>query len=1014
MKLANLKSLCTLLLCFCVTAVWGQRTVTGTVTDESGFEVPGVAIAIKGTTSGTVSDVDGTYSITVPDGDAILVFSFLGYSTQEIPVNGRSTIDVSIESEAEVLQDVVVIGYGKQRKEAVTGAVSSVSGETLEEVVTPNLGTALQGRLAGVQVVSGGPPGQTPEIQIRGIGSVSFGSGPLYVVDGVPTGGLNTFDARDIASVNVLKDASSTAIYGSRASNGVVLITTKTGRAQEGLKINLHSTVGQSFANDRLDLLNTEQYLQFADQLGAIIARDLDQPINSTTSQTYRQTNTDWQEELFEPGLLTQNNLSISGGNETSRFYTSFGYVRDEGVMQGPDYERYNIRLNSDHTLAKGLTFGQTLLTAYDDRNIDPRLGGRTQILQAIQSVPYIPVFNPDNIGGFAGTVQAEDSSDPGNPILAANLLRNNDKVLRVFGTLFLDYELFDGLNLRATYGADYSTFRNSSRNPIYEATVNSDFNSISETRNINYSPLYSGQISYRKLIGDHNIDVIAVGELQENYSNFSSSSVDQTTNSINSLSGGINQNVSGGNSTTILQSLVGRLNYGYKGKYLFTFSFRRDGSSIFAPGNQYENFPAGAVAWRISEEPFMQNTGISELKVRASYGRTGSIGLGPYSFQAPINNSFGPVFGEGVQPVGAFINSIANDQLRWELTDMLNIGVDLGFLNNRLQVSAEYYDRQVDNLILDVQLPNSVGVGSTRQNIGALSNTGFEVQTTFYSSRTSKFTWDVSANISANTNEVISLDSENADLFGGSDTEYSAGFPISIIRAGEPINSFFGFQVDRLYQSMDEIRRDYPDQTDEQLMNSGLIPGATRFVDLNGDGVITDEDRTVIGNYLPDFIYGVNFNGKVSGLDFNVFLQGSQGNDVYNGTRVLTSKFNRLFNGGVELLDAWTPQNTDTDQPVLQLNDPNQERRTSDRYVEDASYLRLKNVTVGYTLPLASQTLDKVRIYVSGQNLVTLTDYTGLDPEVGINRGGLRERGIDYGQYPVSKSILFGVQLGF
>ncbi|MEM7574754.1 MAG: TonB-dependent receptor [Bacteroidota bacterium] len=1003
-----------LMLLFCTATAWAQRTVTGTVNDIDGIGLPGVNIIEEGTATGTVTDLDGSYSLRVSSDDAVLIFSYVGFGTQEIVVGSRSTIDVTLE-EGTTLDQVVVVGYGTQSKEAVTGAVASVSGAEVSQVTAPNLAQSIQGRLPGVQVTQNGAPGEAPIIQVRGIGSISFGSGPLVVVDGIPeAGSLNTFDGRNIESVTVLKDAASTSIYGSRAANGVLLITTKGGGYNQGLQVNLESTVGTQFTTRRLDLMNADQYRQFADNLGANVARDFNAPINSQTSQTYGETDTDWQDAMFQNGLLTQNTVSISGGSENSRFFTSMGYLLDEGVFRGPEYQRYTLRLNSEHKIAKRLRFGQTLLVANDDRRLEPFLGGRTQILQIIQSLPYQPVFNPDNIGGFSGADQGQDSADPGNPVLASDLLQSNDKVFRLFGTLYAEYELFDGLTLRGTYGANFSSFRNFNRNPIYESTVNSDFNSISESRSLSYSPLYSGQISYRKLIGDHNIDLTLVGELQEFFNNFTFANANQTTNDISVISGGIDPNAGSGSSTRVIQSYLGRINYGYKGKYIAQFSIRRDGSSVFAPGNGTEIFPSGAVAWRISEEGFMADSKISELKVRASYGRVGFSGLGPYSFQSPINNSFGPVFGSGNQPIGSFINALANPELRWELTDMLNIGLDLGLFNNRLQFSAEYYDRQVDNLILNVQLPTSTGVSNTTDNIGSMSNTGVEFQLSYLSPRNRNFTWDISANVSANTNEVSALSTGDEQIFSGANTETTAGFPVTVTQAGAPIGSFFGFQTDGLYQNDAEIRADYPDLTSDELLALGIIPGATRWVDQNDDGTIDASDRVIIGNYLPDFTFGVNFNAEVSGFDFNIFLQGSQGNQVYNATRVLLTKFNRLFNGGVELLDAWTPSNTDTDQPVLQLSDPNQERRTSDRYVEDASYLRLKNITIGYTFPVSTGFLKNIRAYVSAQNLITITDYTGYDPEIGLVQGGLLNTGIDFGQQPIAKSILFGVQVGF
>ncbi len=1002
-----------LLLFFTATAL---AQLSGTVADQDGIGLPGVNITVVGTSSGTVTDLDGNYSINAPS-DATLRFSYLGFEAQEIAVAGKSSINVVLLSDDNVLGEVLVIGYGSTTKESITGAVSSIGAKEVSALTVANLGEAVQGRLAGVQVTGGGAPGQAPIIQVRGIGSISFGSGPLYVVDGVPgAGGLNQFDSRDVESFTVLKDASATAIYGSRASNGVILIETKQGGYNQDLKLSLSSTVGIQTQNRRFDLLNTEQYINYAETLsGMPLARDLSATVNDGSGQSFRNTNTDWQDAIFQDGFLTQNHLSLAGGSDRSKVFASLGYLKQEGVMIGAPYDRYNFRINSEHKIGSSdkFRFGQKLLLVRDERFLESQLGGRTQLLQAVQSIPYQPIFDNDNIGGFSGADQSLDSADPGNPVLAANLLTNVNRVFKTLGTVYLEYDLFKGLTARALYGANYQQFSGDSFNPIYQSTVPSVTNQINSNRSNNYSPLYNGPLIYKNILGDHSIDATVVAEVQESYNNSVSASAEQSTNSINVIAGGTNPTANSSLSTTVLQSFVGRATYGFKGKYYATLSFRRDGSSIFAPGNQFENFPAAAVSWNISEEPFLQNTAVSFLKARASYGRTGSIGLGPFSFQAPINSSFGPVFGTGAQPIGTFINQLANDQLRWELTDMLNVGVDVGFLNNRLNFSAEYYNREVDNLILSVQLPPSVGVGSTLQNVGAMSNSGIEFQAEYVSPRTGDFQWSVKANLSNNTNEVLRLSSEDDVLLRNNQPAYTGDFNSTITRVGDPIFSFYGFQTDGLFQDQAEIDALNAAAGDGNFYQvEDTSPGDVKFVDLNGDGLITADDRSILGSYLPDFTYGVNFSGTYRKFDFSLFFQGTQGNDVYNGMASLLSQTNRLFNVGTGVLDAWTPQNTSTDIPRIALNDPNNNRRVSDRFLEDGSYLRVKNLTIGYNFDFgANSGLSSLRLFVTGQNLLTLTGYSGLDPEIA---GGLSATGFDNGVYPQAKSFLFGAQVGF
>ena len=1004
-----------LLCCLFTSVAWSQQTVTGTVTDEDDFPLTGVNVLVVGSSSGTVTDLDGAYSLTVPEGST-LRFSYIGYSSQEIAVEGQSVIDVVLGNDANVIEEIVVVGYGSQRREAVTGAVSSIDAEEVAALTVSNLGEAIQGRLAGVQVTSGGSPGAAPIIQVRGIGSISFGSGPLYVVDGVPgAGGLNQFDSRDIQSINVLKDASATAVYGSRASNGVIIIETKKGANAEGLRMSLESTVGVQTQPRRYDLLNTEQYLRYAEIFNdGPIPRAVDGGLDAETypgsGQTFRETDTDWQDAIFQDGLLTQNSLHITGGGDRSSFFSSFGYLKQEGVVKGSPYERFNFRINSEHELSEDgrFKFGQTLLLVNDERGIQPELGGRQLFLQAIQSLPYQPIENPNNIGGYSGASSGLDIADPGNPVLAVNLLENRDRVFKMLGTAYLSYEILDGLEAQAFVGGNYQNFQNYARTPVFQSTSPNPNNTVAENRNTTFSPIYRGLLNYDRFFGNHSLNAVLVGEIQNSYYSPLALTVTQPNPDLDVLEGGadlrVTQNALAGNEST-LRSFVTRVTYGFKGKYYATFSFRRDGSSIFAPGFQTENFPAGALGWNISEEPFMDNTPFSLLKARVSYGRTGSIGLGPYAFQDPIIATNGPVFGGSNQPSITFINSLANPELRWELTDMLNVGLDMGFFNNRLNFSMEYYDRQVDNLILNVALPPSAGVGTTSQNIGALQNNGFEFQGQYYGNPSSDFQWNVSANLSTNSNKVLRLANEGDQIEGNNDIDFTGSYNSTVTRVGDPVYSFFGFETDGIFQTQAEV-------DEAATQNELTAPGDIRFVDQNDDGVIDGADRVIIGKYLPDFTYGFNFNARYVNFDFNVFFQGSQGNDVYNGVGSLLSQTQRLFNVGTVVLDAWTPQNTDTDVPRIIRDDPNINRRVSDRFVEDGSYLRLKALTIGYTLPLGQDgVLSNLRLYLTGQNLLTLTGYSGLDPEIG---GALSETGFDNGDYPTARSFIFGAQVGF
>lgn len=989
-------------------AAVAQNTVTGTVVDEDGLGLPGVNIIVIGTSTGTVTDLDGNYSLSVPE-DATIRFSYTGFASQEILVDEQTNIDIILGNDANLIDEVVVVGYGTQRREAVTGAISSVDNEQLTEVTTPNLGEAIQGRLAGVQVTTSGEPGDGPQIQVRGIGSINFGSGPLVVIDGVPNaGGLNQFDSRDVESITVLKDASSTAIYGSRASNGVLLVTTKMGERDQPIRISAESTIGFQNQAERYEGFTTEDYVAYAEALSGIpLARDLDETPPGE-DVPYRDQQVDYQDALFQNGILSQNSLHVSGGGERSSFFSSFGYLKQEGVIIGGGYERFNFRINSRHNLVESgrFRFIQTLTISDDER----QNSGNNLLRDAVQSIPYLPIRNPNNIGGFNGAQQGLDSADPRNPIRNALQEINRTRTTRIFGTAALEYDLLEGLTARVLYSANNQIFRTYNQDPIYEATVSNELNVITEQRSNDFSPLYNAQLTYNRIFGDHSIDATVVGELQEFYNGFMRVQGNHATNNLVNLEGAT---ITAGTTTRrkeVIQSSLGRFTYGYKGRYLISGSVRRDGSSTFAPGNNTEIFPAGAIAWRISEEPFMQNTSVSTMKLRASYGRTGSPGPNPYSFQAPIQQTIGAVLGgDGTPITGAYINDLANTGLSWEITDMLNVGLDVGFLNNRLNFSVEYYDREVDNLILNIPLSPSLGPDGTRVNVGAMSNTGIEFQGQFYSPRDQEFVWNVSANLSANTNEVLRLAVEDGAIFFGGGAVgqgFTGDFPPTITRPGDPVFSFFGFETDGLFQTAAEVE-DSPAQ-------ANAAPGDVRFVDQNGDGEITAADRVILGSYLPDFVYGLNFAGTFRNFDLSLFLQGSQGNDIYNGFQSLRLQTTRLFNGDpAKFNEAWTPTNTSTNVPRIALNDPNNNRRMSDRFLEDGSYLRLKNVTLGYRVPFGGNSaVSNLRLYVSAQNAITLTGYSGLDPEIGQITGGLV--GFDAGRYPVARSFLFGAQIGF
>ena len=1015
----------------CSTFAWTQKNVTGKVTGDDGTPLPGVNVRLKNSQTGVTTDAKGTFAIQ-SNAQGVLLFSTVGYASQEIKVGSRSEINVALLSEANSLDEVVVIGYGTQKKASLTGAVASVTSKELLALPVPSIESALQGRVSGVQVTNNGSPGVAPVVRVRGIGSINYAANPLYVVDGYPVGSLNDFDMRDVESLDVLKDASSAAIYGSRAANGVILVTTKKGTRDNKIHVNVESYYAAQTAWKLLTPLNTTQYLQYGKTLLTNANQALPDRWANLNAETYpgsgvsfANTNTDFQDYLFRTGGMTHNSVSVSGGNDKSRFYTSFGYFKQDGIYVGTNYERGNLRINSDHNVGKHFTIGQTLTIATASKLDEGVGGGRTALANVIKSLPYTPVYNPTEIGGYFGTTNA-DGSDPVNPIIPAVLIRSNGKNTRIMGTVFAEAKLTDFLKYRFTAGLDYNGSRSISRTPIFTAGQSgSTINSLSDNRGEFIGRLFTNQVSFDKSFGKSNFNAILVAEQQfGNYENIFASGNYNTNNFSVITSNILNPAVAGGKDEQTLLSYLARVNYDFGGKYLISASIRRDGSSLFAPGKKWGTFPAVSVGWRISEEAFMKEiASVNELKLRASYGLVGNIsGLPNYAWQSVIGASTNTVF-NGNLNAGQSTNQLGNAELGWELTKMMNIGIDLGILKNKLTLSADYYIRETadNSLILKRSLPSSLGyTNETIVNFGSMKNTGLDVQLTYNHSE-GDFKWKLTGNVGTLTNKVTSLE---APIFAGGHAE--TGTSVTKTEVGMPVQYLFGYVVDRIYQSQEEIDKDEANakakDKDFTYQGGKAAPGDIRYRDLNGDGRITGDDRTTIGNVIPNFTYGFNVDATYKNFDLILFLQGVQGNDIYNNLKTQTQGMVRLFGATTDVLNAWTPKNTDTTIPRAVSGDPNQNttRGASDRFVEKGSYMRVKNLSLGYSIPKAllnswtNGTLSRLRVYVSAQNLLTVTNYSGYDPEIGARDNNALEYGIDNGQYPQPRTFMAGVQLGF
>ena len=1007
------------------------KTISGNVMNERGEPLSGVSVQVKGTTKATTTNSDGAFSIEVEDNAKTLIFSFVGMETREVAIDDKAPMQVILSLATRALDEVVVVGYGTQKRTLVTGAVASVNGKTLNELPAVSISQALQGRVSGVTVTNNGSPGASPIVRIRGISSISFASDPLYVVDGFPTGNLESFDTKDIESVDVLKDASSAAIYGSRATNGVIMITTKKGRRDGQLRVNYDASYGTQTVTQRLDLLDTEGFKNYALAYRGTQVDRLLEPWASTAiydgaSQTYGETNTNWQDAYFRKGAMTGHNIGLSGGNNTSRFYASAGYFDQKGTAPSVGFKRYNFRINSEHNISKVFTFGQTLYVGYGNQAYDNNeTGARTNLVNVIRMMPHMPVYDPTSNGGYRGVNSTLDGGDPTNPVEDAELKNpGSRKTAKVFGTAYLEVNFTKWLKFKSTFGVDYANTLDYRFAPIFNdngaiAGSSATVATITNNRSLSTVQLYTQQLTFDKEFGDHHINAIAVYEMQTQQTKQENTSGQQESNELKTLNNAQNISVQTLTGENTLLSYLGRLNYDYKGKYILSAAIRRDGLSVWAPGKKWATFPSASVGWRIDQENFMldQST-ISELKIRGGYGLTGLngtvLGNTPWLVSVNANSAQYPFNNNITGGPASSIQRLGNQDLEWETTKQLNIGLDLGLLQNKFTLSLEYYNRKTDNLILSVPLPPSMGfiTNSVSQNVGSMKNSGFEAQLGF-NDRQGAFTWFANANLSFVTNQVTRLSEGVTNIEAGENADFGS-YNITNTAVGQAIQSFYGWKVLGIFQSQQEVDNS-PTQT------ASTAPGDLKFEDTDKNGVINVNDRQFLGSFIPKLTYGFNLGANYKNFDFSAFFQGVQGNKIFNATRVITEGMIRFFNAGTQVLNAWTPTNTDTDIPRAASADPNQNARPSTRFLEDGSYLRLKNIMLGYTIPantlesVTKGTIKNFRIYVSAQNILTFTKYSGYDPEVG-NRtpGSSLTNGIDFAVYPQPKAFQMGLQVGF
>jgi TonB-dependent starch-binding outer membrane protein SusC len=980
--------------------------VTGKITDENGEALPGANVLEKGTTNGTTSDVDGNFTLSVMGENSVLVFSFIGYTTQEVPVGNKTSFTIQLEPDFRTLNEVVVVGYGTVKKSDLTGAVSSVKAEELTAYPAIDAVQALQGRAAGVNITANnGAPGSTMKIRIRGGTSINASSDPIFVVDGLVGGAVPP--SEDIESIEVLKDASATAIYGSRGANGVIMVTTKKGKPGK-TQISFNTSYSSQEEINRLDLLNAEQFTDYITE-----ARPGFQPAGF---------NTDWQDLIFRRGGIQNYQLSFSGGTESVSYYLSGAYFDQKGVIINSDYDRFSLTSNITVKANDKLNIGLNLFARRNTSNgvrTQEGSGGLTPgvVASAFKFEPDQGIYKPN---GTYTTARLNDPHD--NPYAVATELENESISDRFQANVFGEYAILKDLKFRTSFGATINNRRDGSYSPttLTEGRNVGGWGTVEGAKSTQF--LNENYLTYNKNIGTGTLTAMA------GYSYQTSSSESWGAEAQNFLSDAFSFWNLGGSSLWQppysgltewqISSYYGRLNYSLNDKYMFTLNARYDGSSNFSSNNKWAFFPSGAFAWNMKNESFMGDVdAISFWKWRVSYGVTGNQAIGPYQTLARFSPVFTVINGQTVNAVRP--TTVANNDLTWETTTQLNIGTDIGLFNDRISLTAEYYRMVTSDLLFNVELPQYSGYTNQLKNIGEVENRGIELT---LSSRNidRDVKWDMDVNFSANRNKVLSLP-------GGNDIQYGSGpghlvglGNTQILREGEPVGTFFGWIYDGVYQEGDDF---IPGGGFEQ------VAGGEKFRDINGrdangnltgapDGALNANDQTIIGNPNPDFIWGWNNDVTFKNFDLNIFFQGSQGNDILSYTLMELNLLSGINNATTVALDRWTPANTDTDVPKASVG---RTRRVSTRWIYDGSFVRLKNLALGYTLPaslLQKAGINKFRIYVSAQNILTITDYEGYDPEVNYRSESAtdsnRNLGLDYGSYPNAKSYTVGLNIGF
>jgi TonB-linked SusC/RagA family outer membrane protein len=976
---------------------YANITISGIVTDTSGEPLPGVTVSIPGTSTGTATDMDGKYSITVDEGST-LIFSFIGFESQRIVVSSQNVVNITLSEDTASLDEVLVIGYGTVKKSDLTGSVGSVDSELIHSRPLTNAADALQGRIPGVQVMNNSAaPGGNFSIRIRGSNSISATNEPLYVVDGIiGVGGLQFINPNDIASIEVLKDASATSIYGARGANGVVLISTK--RGKEGKQqVTYDSQFGFSNMSRKIPMLNASQYMQMENE--AYLYSGLTPQFTQEQIQN-PEFDTDWQDEATRTAFRQNHQIGVYGGNEQSKYGISAGFLDEEGIMLNSNLQRGNIRINLDNNISDKLILGTSLTINHSkDRRIDTDNGGLNASRAMLEMFPFLPVKYED--GTYSNSADHPGGEGTDNPVAILNEIEDYFTITRTLGNIFLEYEVIKDLKVRVSGGADINY---ESRNYYSPRTLRRTRNTRglairTNTRELSWQN--ENTISYQKLLnGRHDINaLVGITWQQFRHENFGASTRGLNDDFFKFNNLGIGDTPLPPSSNTFdwaLNSYLGRVNYILDKKYLFTLSARLDGSSKFGDSNKYGFFPSGAFAWRVSDEGFMESQEIiSDLKLRTSYGITGNQEIGVFNSISSLATYTYII--DDQRTIGLGPGRIPNPDLKWEKTSQGNIGLDIGLINNRLSLTIDAYYKQTNDLLLNAPLPYTTGYESIFRNIGRVENRGIEFMLSTVNV-VGDFQWSTDANISFNDNKVLELGSEGDDIFPG------PGFvtQTNILRVGEPIGSLWGWTRVGIFQNEQEVSA-HGAQPNAQ-------PGDIIYLDLNKDGVIDSQDQSIIGNTAPNFNFGFINSFVYKNFDLIVEIQGVQGNDVMNLNPIVLEDRQTQANSYATLLDRWTPQNPSNTIARVRKNS---DLRLSTRHVEDGSFIRGRNISLGYNFNLQDKEwISNLKVFASAQNFFLISNYGGYDPEVSTY-GGNFGQGIEFSSYPTPRTFTLGLSVG-